>query len=146
MCPRTFIWSNKKQVLSMTFYVKHAMTETVCKQCLPDSIDVSLIWVGGQLQCWVHRGQREHTAIERLLWEGVVGGVILSWHYIHWNWGLYEQGSATCNINKSYTTMNLSAASSYYSPQPKCSLLNCVPFFWNTLFPTFSFCIYFPHI
>ncbi len=62
---------------------------------LPHAINVSFVWIGGQLQCGVHWGQGEHTAVERLLWEGVVGGVILARHYIHWNRGLEQQEAVT---------------------------------------------------
>lgn len=55
---------------------------------LPDSVDVGSVWIGDQLQGGVHGGQREHASVEGLLWEGVVGGVVLPWHHIHWNGGL----------------------------------------------------------
>lgn len=53
-----------------------------------DSVDVSLVRIGDQLQGGVNGAQREHTAVQGLLWQGVIGGVVLAWHYIHWNRGL----------------------------------------------------------
>lgn len=56
--------------------------------CSPHAINVSLVWVGGQLQGGVHRGQREHAPVKRLLRERVVGRVMMAWHDIDWNGGL----------------------------------------------------------
>lgn len=52
---------------------------------LPHSINAGKVGVGGQLQGGVCGRQGEHAEVERLLGEGVVGGVILTWHHINWN-------------------------------------------------------------
>lgn len=62
---------------------------------LPDTIDVSLVGVRDQMQSRIGGGQGQHTGVERLLGEGVVGGVILARHYVHRNRGLHGEGDRT---------------------------------------------------
>lgn len=48
----------------------------------PHAIHTGLIGVADQLQGWVGSGEGEHAAVQRLLWQRVVSGVILAWHDI----------------------------------------------------------------
>lgn len=49
----------------------------------PDAIHVGLVGVGDELQRGVGAGEGQHAAVQRLLWQRVVGGVKLSRHHVH---------------------------------------------------------------
>lgn len=59
---------------------------------LPDSIDGGLVGVGDQLQCGVGSGQWEHTGVQGLLGERIVGWIKFTWHHVHRHRGLEGTG------------------------------------------------------
>lgn len=74
---------------------------------LPQTVNVSLVRIGDQVQGGIRRGQGEHTAVKRLLWKVVVGGIVLTWHYIHGNRSLQQEANMS--------------ASNVHSNSPQCT-------------------------
>lgn len=83
---------------------------------LPHAVDVSLVGVGDQVQGGIHRGQGEHTAVERLLREGVVAGIMLAWHHVHRDRGLRRDRDADFEITLLIKGSELASARSNHSP------------------------------
>ena len=85
VCPPISIYTPKDET--------KVPSASVVNERSPDAVDVGLVGVGDEVQGGVRRGQGEHAAVQGLLGEGVVGGVMLARHHIHRHGRLQREGT-----------------------------------------------------